>query len=249
MPELQSNNAIRPNPAESNAPVAGQSDPLAKLYHMSTTAGVGTQEYVAINPVAIVALLLGFASVLVILSGVLLIVPVAAATCGIIALIQIRRSNQTQTGTWLAAGGLLLALLLGAGRAASDLVTTTRHRADQQQLASLLRSLGDDLAAGRYDEAYKLFDDRFRERVTYTTFETAFAGFKDVPHVGALRSVQWNNEPMEFRDSEGVTIAVGMGIFGFQDQADPSRMLVQFQKSDSQWQIDNIPNIFPPKKE
>jgi len=248
MPDLQSNSSIPPNLAESSAGALPQPDPLAKLYHMSTTAGVGTQEYVAINPTAIVSLLLGFASVLVILSGVLLIIPVAGAGCAVIALVQIRRSNQTQTGTWLAAGGLLLSILLGAGRAASDLVTTTRHKADEQQIAAILQTLGDDLATGRYEDAYKLFDDRFRERVTYTTFETAFAGFKELPSTGALRSVQWNNEQVEFRESDGTSVAVAMGIFKFQDQAEPSRMLVQFQKSDSQWRIDNIPNIFPPKK-
>src|SRR5205085_1507862 len=52
-------------------------DPLAALHKMSTTAGVASQQYVAVNGAAVLAALLGFASALTILSPVLLVVPAA----------------------------------------------------------------------------------------------------------------------------------------------------------------------------
>ena len=88
---------------------------MSRLKKMSTTAGVGSQEYVAISPLAIVTVLTGVASVLAFLADVLLVVPLVAVVCGIIAWRQVRSSNGTQTGIGLAALGMLLALLLGGG--------------------------------------------------------------------------------------------------------------------------------------
>ena len=230
--------------------VPAQPDPLARLYHMSTTAGVGTQDYVAINPTAIVALLLGFASVLVIFSNVLLIVPLVGGICAIVALVQIRRSNQTQTGTWLALLGLLLSLILGGGWALSDVIAASRHKADEQQIAKLLHHMGQDLAAGRYEQAYKLFDDRFHERVPLATFETAFAGFAKVSSMGELESVEWNNGRIEFEDrgDPPVHLAVTMGLFKFKANPQPSRITVQLENPGDGWRIEDIPNLFPSKK-
>ena len=42
-------------------------DPLAKLHKMSTTAGVASQQYVAVNTSAVIAALLGVASALALL--------------------------------------------------------------------------------------------------------------------------------------------------------------------------------------
>src|SRR2546423_3462881 len=86
-------------------------DPLARLHKMSTTAGLGTTEYVAINPMAVATIFLGAASALALMDVTLLAVPVVTIVVGIVALRQIARSGGTQTGRGLAWGGLLLALL------------------------------------------------------------------------------------------------------------------------------------------
>src|SRR4051812_20788417 len=88
-------------------------DPLASLHKMSTTAGLtyGGQEYVAVNVVAVVAVLLAVVGALALVGDILLVIPLAAVVCAIVALQQIRGSNGTQTGRWLAALAILLSLV------------------------------------------------------------------------------------------------------------------------------------------
>src|SRR6476660_5325715 len=65
-------------------------DPLASLHKMSTTAGITSQEYVAINIPSIVAFVLGIASLVAVLNPVLLVLPLAAVVTAYAALSQIR---------------------------------------------------------------------------------------------------------------------------------------------------------------
>src|SRR4051794_39838641 len=102
---------LKPNPTQSNAP---GDDPLSHLHKMSTTAGLGTTEYVAVNGMSIVALILGLASSLSLFANELLVIPVVAVILGIWALIQIKDSNGTQTGRFLAFFGMFCALLFTA---------------------------------------------------------------------------------------------------------------------------------------
>src|SRR4051812_21790120 len=96
------------NPTQPNG--AGD-DPLSHLHKMSTTAGLGTTEYVAVNGMAIVALILGLASSLSLFANELLVIPIAAVVLGIWSLVQIKDSNGTQTGRALSIIGMLSALL------------------------------------------------------------------------------------------------------------------------------------------
>ena len=248
MPDVQT-----PGTTDPNAPTAapGSPDPLARLYHMSTTAGVGTQDYTAINPTAIAALLLGLASATIVLGRTMLIVPAIGVICAVIALIQISRSNQTQTGKGLALLGLLLCFAFGGGRVGFDAYAHWHTAADEQQIAGLMHELGQDLNGARYEQAYALFDDRFRSRVSLETFKTAWQGFENMPMVGRVQSVEWNHQNMEFEQSpDGTTAAAGaMGLFHFgQSNAEPTRLVIQFGKAEGHWQITNVPNVFPSKK-
>src|SRR5579859_5091705 len=86
---------------------------FSHLYKMSATAGVATTDYAAINSMAIVALILGVASVLALAWDVLLVIPLAGLVCALIAFRQIAGSNGTQAGKGLALAALLLALGFG----------------------------------------------------------------------------------------------------------------------------------------
>ena len=224
-------------------------DPLARLYHMSPTAGVGTQEYVAINPTAIAALILGFGSVLVVLSDILLLIPLVGVICAIVALAQIRRSNQTQTGTGLAILGLLLSFGLGAGRVGYQAIHRYHTGTDERQIAQLMHDLGQDVANGQYDHAYQLFDDRFRERVDAATFANAFKQLPAVGPMGGIKAIEWNREPMRFVElpDAGTTLGEAMGRFTFEKDPLPHRLVVQFQKSDGVWRIADLGQLFPKK--
>ena len=104
----------------------GEVDPLERLHKMSRTAGVGTQDYVAVNSVSVAAMMLGIASALALLDRTLLIVPLAGVICAIVALRQIVHSGGTQTGRSLAWIGLVLCLLFAGGQIARQIIGGVR---------------------------------------------------------------------------------------------------------------------------
>ena len=90
----------------------GDADPFAHLHKMSTTAGLGSGDYVAINGTAIAAILLGVCSALVLFNSLIfLLIPLLGVIAAIVAFKQISASNGTQTGREVAAIGMLLSFL------------------------------------------------------------------------------------------------------------------------------------------
>src|SRR5271155_3285734 len=96
------------DPTMPGMPSSSDGDPLLHLHKMSTTAGLGSQDYVAVNVTSVVAVLFGLASLLAIASPVLLVFPIVGVALSLIALRQVRNSNGTQTGIALAVLGLVL---------------------------------------------------------------------------------------------------------------------------------------------
>src|SRR5437764_6191118 len=131
----------RPDSKEESADLGP--DPLAHLHKMSTTAGLGTTEYVAINPVAVATVFLGLASALALLDNTLLAVPVLAVVMAIVSLRQISHSGGTQTGRGLAILGLVLAIAFSGVVLARSLVHQFRTRQDTQQLDALVKDVSD----------------------------------------------------------------------------------------------------------
>lgn len=247
MPDVQTPSGTEPRPASGDA--AGGSDPLAHLYHMSTTAGVGSQDYVAINPTSIAALLLGLASAVVVLGNILLLVPLIGVICATVALAQISRSNQTQTGRGLAVGGLLLCILFGVGRLSFEAYQRLHAAGDEKQIAQLMQKLGDELHAANYEQAYALFDERFHSRVTLSAFTDEFQRFEKVG-IGRVVSIEWNRQGMEFEQTpdSGAAYAGAMALYRFAGGGEPTRLIMQFDKSQGVWKITSIPNLFPVRK-
>jgi hypothetical protein len=155
------------------SPTTGRDPAVSGLFHMSRTAGVGLQDYAAINVLAVTGLLLGVASFLAVIvpdTLAILIVPLAAAVVSVLAFVQVRRSNGTQTGKFLAIGGLALAILFAGIHVYGYAKTASTERqwtAELNQLVAKLRPAGTTQGA---EGAYPLFDDRFREQVTAETF-------------------------------------------------------------------------------
>src|SRR5436190_14896459 len=89
-------------------------DPLAHLHKMSTTAGLGSTDYVAISPTAILALVSGLACFFFLFDldqPILLIIPLTALVTGFVAFRQIAKSNGTQAGRGIASLGMLLGVV------------------------------------------------------------------------------------------------------------------------------------------
>ena len=126
-------------------------DPLASLHRMSTTAGVASQEYVAINQTAIATLLLGLAGISVIMANLLVVLPVIAVVCGIVALRQIANSNGTQSGRSLAGLGMVLGLVM-LGYVVVPAVKQQRVlQAEKGKIIAAVNDFGNALVAKDYD--------------------------------------------------------------------------------------------------
>src|ERR1700722_8242062 len=137
------------------APVPTDDDPLSHLYRMSRTAGLGSGDYASINPLAVASLFFGIAGILVIYGRFLLVVPGTAFILAVLALRQIRNSNGTQVGTWIALLGLLLSAIFGGWQLASGAIDEVRTRADRAAIAGVIDHLGRDASAMNLDDAYE----------------------------------------------------------------------------------------------
>ena len=249
MPDVQSQTPDKLDQAAH--PAANDPDALSRLYKMSTTSAGGGQEYVAINPTSIAALILGIASVLALLSGVLLVIPLAGFVCAIVSLSQIRGSNGTQAGRGFALGGLLLALGIGGVMGARQVIGTLKTRNDTQQIAELIRKLGQDLHLGRYDEAYDdLTTASFREKVTRQEFAAVFKQFETFGNYGDIESMEWNGEPMRYDTlgNSGVRTADAMALIHFRRTPVPGRPVLVLTDREGTWKVDAIPLLFKEKK-
>src|SRR4051812_46777174 len=233
-----------------SGPPAGD-DPLSHLHKMSTTAGLGTTEYVAVNGMSIVALILGVASSLSLFANELLVIPVIAVILAIVAFFQIKDSNGTQTGKGLAALGLVLALgfvgLVG-GRLA---IQIWGNRSDETAVNNLISQFDQTLRAGKYDDAYKMFTAKFTSRVKQENFTDTWKhiveGSKDYPGLSGIRS----NGRMEFdsNNETGLRAAVCMSIMEFGPKIPPARIPFYFSKNpDGTWKIADIPDLFKPQQ-
>jgi hypothetical protein len=143
---------------------------LTGLRAMSTTAGLG-QDYRSINPVAIVSAVLVLIGLAAIVHPVLLLAPILGGLLGILAAIQIVRSNGTQVGLPLVgialAGAVGIGLTLGRGAMAQY----SADRAAVAQSEEVLTDFGDAVVAGDYDAAYELTSPYFRDIVPKPFFE------------------------------------------------------------------------------
>ena len=146
-------------------------DPLAKLHRMSRTAGLGTQEYVAINVAAVLALLLGIASSLALVWSLLLVIALAGVVCGVVALYQIADSNGTQSGRGIAWSGVALSVLFAAVVGGRVIYENLQSRSDRGAVVAAVENFGRKLIASDFKGAYDEVGPRMHQRVPFSEFE------------------------------------------------------------------------------
>jgi hypothetical protein len=170
-------------------------DPLSKLHHMSTTAGVASQKYVAVNTAAIIGALLGLASGLAIFSPLLLVIPAAGVIVSIFAWHRIHNSSGTEKGTPMAVLGLVLSLAIGGGIIAHIVQDERKVQHDVDQMSVILDHLVDDVKASKYDQAYQLFDSQFQSRISSDSLRGKWLSYQHPQAYGPLQSLKWNHVP------------------------------------------------------
>jgi hypothetical protein len=227
---------------------AADTEPLLHLHKMSTTAGLGSQEYVAINVTAVVAVVFGLASVLCILGYLLLVIPVIGIVLSLIALRQIHNSNGTQTGRAAAWTGLVLAGGITAVIGGYNTAEALHRRADDQALYALCAQLGQDIAGGNYQQAYQHFSPDFQARIPLDQFLSECKNIQVGGQVPRVVGAEWNGLADFQTDSDGVERAVGMTIVHYQtvdNQEETPRLETHFLRGPDGWKIDSIGELFP----
>jgi membrane protein implicated in regulation of membrane protease activity len=236
---------------QSSPPARGSAsdDPLATLHKMSTTAGLGSTDYVAVNPTAIFALIMGLASALT-LFGVplLLLLPAIGISAALIAIWQIAKSNGTQTGRALAALAILFCFAFGGFVGVRSATARLSEKRDKAALDKLISTLGQDVQQGNFDAAYQMFDDRFRTRVPATTFSDVMKLLRQNATYGKLQNATWK-QLAEFQTDEttGARMAAVNVIFIY-DQVGEVRQTAVFRNVDGKWMLSDIPAYFPTRK-
>ena len=222
-------------------------DPLASLHKMSTTAGVGTQEYVAVNVTAVVAVLLAVLGALSMVVDILLVIPLAAVICAVVALRQIKDSNGTQTGRGLAWAAVVLSVLFAGGVGSRKLMEHAQLREDNRQIQGLIVALGNDVKAGKWQEAYDLFSPRFQARVNLKAFSDRWDALQKNPYFGKVKEMKGNGLLDQGVDNQtNAPIAGTMVLIQSEDaNVGETRQEGYFIKQGGAWKIENIPSIFP----
>jgi hypothetical protein len=228
---------------------AADTDPLLHLHKMSTTAGVGTGDYVAVNVTSVVAVVFGLASLLAMFNTVLLVFPIVGVILALIALRQIVNSNGTQTGKGLAILGLALSGIITATIFCVQGLQVLHRRADQQALADLAQKYGQSIAQDKFDDAYDLFDPDFKNRVSKQAFIVHLTSIQHRAELPPIDAITWNGLAEFHSGDDGVQTADAVIKVHFKGIEGEERLTAHFRQANGgPWQIDNIPDQFPPIK-
>ncbi|QOV88664.1 hypothetical protein [Humisphaera borealis] len=213
---------------------------------MSTTAGLGSGDYAAVNTLAVVAFVGSLLGCLALLADLLVVIPVAAVVCAVIALRQIAASNGTQAGRW--AG--ILAIVIGVGvvgiLVGSRIYVSVQNKPDQQQVLSIISEFDKRIGGRDYAGAYQLTTPQFRSRVSEQSFVQKMLQFEANADTGGVAGVTWNGTPIEYQDdpqSSLKTAWVGT-VFRYRTTLPPNRIPVSFARQDGKWGINDIPALF-----
>ena len=242
MPDVDSQSKSETIPA-SDGP-----DPLAGLYHMSNTAGLGTQDYVAINPVAIWSVFFGVASVLAVLSNVLLAIPLvglgvarSSRSFKFAQAMEPRPAGDWRLSDWPCHSGS------GCAKLGYLIYTSLAFRPTSSVLANQCTSSVRILfkaSMTRRMQCSKMLSRRG------SAAPNSNAGSKPSTislQLGRLQSVEWNHQPiaMEERPDTGITDAYGMAYFMYSNTSEPRRVVIGYQKINGVWHPGAIESIFP----
>ena len=251
-----------------------EDDPFSHLHKMSTTAGLGSGDYVAISGPAIACMLLGVASALVLFdASIFLILPALGLFCGVWGWISIAQSNGTQTGREIAVLGMLLSLGFGGYFTLNRTLSSMKTHANESQIVNLLHDLGSDLkeagsqqaqadhpkakqsdeerldhlqkAEQAYHAAYELFDSDFHSKFPEPQFAGAWTHVNSNPYWGFISRIDWNKVlSFDVNPVDGSQQATGMILFYITKSNEPLRLSMGFRNDHGKWLVDQLPDFF-----
>src|SRR5688500_2751371 len=219
-------------------------DPLSHLHKMSTTAGLGSGDYVEVNGAAVAALLLGLGSALALLESLLLILPLAGIIVAIIAFRQIHHSNGTQTGRGLAALGVVLMLGFGGYVLAQNVTAEMRTRDDRRAISEVVSQMGEKVKAADYDGAYTFYSSRFQQGVPLDKFKGQIKYLNEAAVYGKLKKVDTGLMQFQVDESTGARYATTRVLLEFEKTERPLAEEFIMKKEGDQWRIEAFQTMF-----
>lgn len=244
-----------PPPTDDTSPASEPRDRtgLAGLRKMSTTAGVGLQDYQAVNALAVASLVCGVAAWMSWLHPLLYAVPVLAVLLGLAGLWQIRRSHGTQGGTVLALTGVLLGALIGGWSLAADLREQRAEQVYRGEIQQTIEAFGEALADEQYEQAYALMSDGFQEEFTLDEFRSQMAVLPTLRDTSGRLLMgsptrAYSNEmaAIDVDPATGRVTAQALFVVEF-ERSDPVRQIVRMVRTDEGWRIQEFSSWFPRK--
>lgn len=235
-------------PPQTPGQTPGDEDPLAKLHKMSTTAGLGSGDYVAVNGTAVFSLLLGLGGLLALVAEPLLLLPIAGIVTGIIAWRQIAGSNGTQTGKGLVIVALLFSVAIAGFVGVRKATEGMRTRKDRQAISELMQDLAKKIGEGDTKAAYQLFSDRFAGRTSQQAFDERIKLITD--YYGKLTKNSWNGLAEFTTDpATGGRYAFATIELSYEKAPQPIKDTLAMRRIGDKWVIDDMPNLFPPPRQ
>jgi hypothetical protein len=219
-------------------------DSIAKLHHMSTTAGMGSGDYVEINPLAIASIALALASLLGIVFMPFLLLGLLGLIAGIYSLLKIRRSNGTQGGKLIAALGIFISLAVSGSEGARQAYIYAGTQRDIRAIQTLTRLLGEDLAKGDMIRARDLFSDDFKNLVSQELFNETLSGLRNVNELGAFQGLEAKG-PFNFAASGDGTLISAVNIQArFEKTTFEFTTLFAVGDAKGNWKMYNLSGMF-----
>jgi hypothetical protein len=230
-------------------------DPLAKLHKMSTTAGLGVGDYVAINPMSVATLVVGLASAAAMLDPILLAVPVVAIVLGLAAITQIRKSSGTQGGLSLAIVGMIAAVGFTGLVGYREFTRRATEKIERQAVVALVDRFGETVLGGKAGDAWELFTPTFHEAFDRQQFILICGTLQHGPAIGSITSMKSNGFVKFDTYSENNAkdqFAQTMMVVTFKSKQDGSsfndRYDVVLRKVGDAWKIERLDTFFTPPK-
>jgi hypothetical protein len=214
---------------------------------MSTTAGLGSGEYVEVSGAAVCALLLGLGSGLAMLNDLLVIIPLAGIVVSIFALQQISASNGTQTGRGLVALAMVLMVAFGGWVGLRRVIQDVRTREDRQAISNVISQLAENAQAGKVNESYDLFSSRFQSNWKTTDFADRLKYLREAAVYGKLKSMDPGLMDFQADEATGAQFAVVRVNLNFEKLDRPLPDDLTFRKEGDHWRIEGFQTLFPPQ--
>jgi hypothetical protein len=111
-------------------------------------------------------------------------------------------------------------------------------------MSAILNQLADDVKAGKYDQAYQLFDSHFQARISSDSLRGHWLNYQQPQAYGPLESLKWNHVPPFYESVHGGDERLGEISALAKFQKGELRFTFLFRNPGDGWHLEDIPEFF-----